>query len=542
MKIKLIFLTTVFVLSISSITSAAYSEPYKEPSYNDIDINKLQTDYRYNNYYKEQQRQLEEEQRKADEERERQWQKFNEDMKKRQEDFEREMAEHNNQLKNDFNLSNVKLEPLEKDYSSYEPPEPQPPIKDTSSNKEASDIPVTSTNNNSDHVEDKTKEIGKINTNTTPKTHEDNILVPIAFAILFGLLLPYSLLKFGKRNSSSSKILKEYHIEDIWAEDRDSPYGKYLINKKEVSALVVPVNKRITIPAYSILKLLNSNWITYPIHYPIVVTDNVSLLNRGFRLDVDNGDYMYICCYRGEGLYYAIYYNKLISIPSSGISGLKKPYVGKTHNDHLPNWAKFKGKNTKIVSKVIISVVPIQANSNSISYEVNYSLHLFVINKYSIFFPQEEAIRYKDNLIKQLQKEDAYEKKKIYTFKYIDDLNDWRAFEEFVAKAFKNNGYSVYLTQRTNDGGKDIIVEKNHVTTYIECKYWNKNNAVGREPVQKLAGACLANGVKHAIFITTSGYHQNAIDTANAINRQGVLKIELWGKQKLIDFAMPKIN
>lgn len=117
----------------------------------------------------------------------------------------------------------------------------------------------------------------------------------------------------------------------------------------------------------------------------------------------------------------------------------------------------------------------------------------------------------------------------------IDNINDWRKFEQFVAKQFKRKNFKVILTPRTNDGGKDIIINKNGIKTYVECKYWNSNKSIGREEIQKLAGAAMMDGVKNAIFITTSTYNENAFETAKALNKNG-FNIKLWTTNDLLVF------
>lgn len=117
----------------------------------------------------------------------------------------------------------------------------------------------------------------------------------------------------------------------------------------------------------------------------------------------------------------------------------------------------------------------------------------------------------------------------------IENINDWRKFEQFIAKQFKIKNFKVILTPRTNDGGKDIIIEKNDIKTYIECKYWNSNKTIGREEIQKLAGAAMMDGVKNAIFITTSTYNENAFETARALNKNG-FNINLWTTKDLLAF------
>ena len=117
----------------------------------------------------------------------------------------------------------------------------------------------------------------------------------------------------------------------------------------------------------------------------------------------------------------------------------------------------------------------------------------------------------------------------------IENINDWRKFEQFIAKQFNVKNFKVILTPRTNDGGKDIIIEKNSIKTYIECKYWNSNKTIGREEIQKLAGAAMMDGVKNAIFITTSTYNENALETARALNKNG-FNINLWTTKDLLAF------
>lgn len=122
-----------------------------------------------------------------------------------------------------------------------------------------------------------------------------------------------------------------------------------------------------------------------------------------------------------------------------------------------------------------------------------------------------------------------------YSKEDIENINDWRKFEQFVFKQFKRKNFKVVLTPRTNDGGKDIIIEKDGIKTYIECKYWNSNKSIGREEIQKLAGATMMDGVKNALFITTSTYNENAIETAKALNKNG-FNINLWTTNDLLAF------
>lgn len=382
-----------------------------------------------------------------------------------------------------------------------------------------------------------------------------NLWICIIFCSIVCITFIYFLLKKDKSSILPDDFPKNYIIPNVWLEDCEPPLNKYLITNREISTISQKTNKIYKFPQLTIFKLINTNIRTTPVNYPIKVIDKDYLLLRGFNYNIKNGDFIYICCYRGKGLYYALYKQKLIIIPAHGIKGLNKPYTENIYKDSLKNWAKYQGKEQNIHYDVMISIVPLQATSLTQSYWTKYLINFFLKKNNSIFFnDKDSAIQYKNDIIKQLnylykQKLQQQNNNKqarssfshLYTLKDIDNLKGWYDFEIFVAKIFEQNGYYVYHTRKTNDGGKDIIVEKNNIKIYIECKYWNAHNAIGREAIQKLVGAAIMDGVQNAIFITTSGYNQNAITAANMINRQDNFKIELWGKQKLIDFANKNI-
>lgn len=59
-----------------------------------------------------------------------------------------------------------------------------------------------------------------------------------------------------------------------------------------------------------------------------------------------------------------------------------------------------------------------------------------------------------------------------YQDKIIRSINNMsgRDFEYFVAFIFKCLGYKVNVTQASRDGGKDLIIKKDGITTYVELK------------------------------------------------------------------------
>lgn len=90
-----------------------------------------------------------------------------------------------------------------------------------------------------------------------------------------------------------------------------------------------------------------------------------------------------------------------------------------------------------------------------------------------------------------------------------DDLRlmNRRRFEELIAELFNGFGYKVELTQRTRDGGKDIIAisrREVEVKFLIECKRPDPGNPVAVSTVRELLGVKVDDGASKAIIATTS--------------------------------------
>lgn len=95
-------------------------------------------------------------------------------------------------------------------------------------------------------------------------------------------------------------------------------------------------------------------------------------------------------------------------------------------------------------------------------------------------------------------------------------------FEKVVGDYYRECGYIVHQTKRSNDGGKDLVMYKGGQTYFVEVKRYGKSHPVDRPLIQKLVGACHPNNAK-GIFVTTSRFTQGAINEAN---RSGVQLID----------------
>lgn len=110
-----------------------------------------------------------------------------------------------------------------------------------------------------------------------------------------------------------------------------------------------------------------------------------------------------------------------------------------------------------------------------------------------------------------------------------------REFEVFIAELYGLLGHKVELTPQSNDGGKDLIIDKE---IYIECKAWHNDSQPGREHMQKLMGSCAADGIKKAWFISLNGFNDNAFKYAKQINKRGDFVLSLYD----IDYIMNMVK
>ena len=82
-----------------------------------------------------------------------------------------------------------------------------------------------------------------------------------------------------------------------------------------------------------------------------------------------------------------------------------------------------------------------------------------------------------------------------------------KAFEHYIADLFSRLDHKAYVVGGPNDGGVDVIAEKDGIKHYIQCKKYFKKHQVGVSEMRGFYGAItdkLANG--KAYFITTNKF------------------------------------
>ena len=111
----------------------------------------------------------------------------------------------------------------------------------------------------------------------------------------------------------------------------------------------------------------------------------------------------------------------------------------------------------------------------------------------------------------------------------VYNLESWE-FEELVAEVYSRNGYRARVTQRTRDGGRDVIatceVGGVSYSTYFECKQQGPRRPVGVEIVRGLYGVMERDRIDKGVIVTTSRFTQDAIKEAEMLN----------GRIKLVDY------
>jgi restriction system protein len=103
-------------------------------------------------------------------------------------------------------------------------------------------------------------------------------------------------------------------------------------------------------------------------------------------------------------------------------------------------------------------------------------------------------------------------------------------FEQIVLDLLVAMGYggsrkeAAAVTQKTGDAGIDGVINEDRLgldVIYIQAKRWKAN--VGRPEIQSFVGALAGKKASKGIFITTSEFHDNAIDYAAGLHNKIIL-------------------
>ena len=120
-----------------------------------------------------------------------------------------------------------------------------------------------------------------------------------------------------------------------------------------------------------------------------------------------------------------------------------------------------------------------------------------------------------------------------------------REFEEIIAELFYGFGFSVELTKRTRDGGRDVIaVKKNEMLIpqkyLIECKHWS--DKVGVSVVRELLGAAAIEDERPSglIIASTSGFSRDALLLSEKDQAKWILSLK--DKEAIEEWVRDYVN
>mgnify|MGYP006954408758 CR=1 FL=1 len=172
-----------------------------------------------------------------------------------------------------------------------------------------------------------------------------------------------------------------YILNDKWPEDHENPLGRgNKMKSKSIKSLYADKNDKSRV--VTMLKpdeyalLITSDYHAFPSKSRVIVTAEVFADRHELERSLRPGEAVYLMGDIGEGLYMAWYHGKVISVPASGIVGLKD--VRRETDERI--WAKLEGSPPK--SELWLRLKA----ANGVEGWCLYNYDDWQRNKHSIFF------------------------------------------------------------------------------------------------------------------------------------------------------------
>lgn len=116
---------------------------------------------------------------------------------------------------------------------------------------------------------------------------------------------------------------------------------------------------------------------------------------------------------------------------------------------------------------------------------------------------------------------------------------DWRKWEEIIAAAYKQQGFEVTLTPRSNDKGRDVIATSKglgSVRFFEQVKAYRPGHVVTAEEVRAMVGVLtLEPNVSKGLVTTTSSFAPGILQDPE-IARLMPYRLELKGRDVLLEW------
>jgi restriction system protein len=139
-------------------------------------------------------------------------------------------------------------------------------------------------------------------------------------------------------------------------------------------------------------------------------------------------------------------------------------------------------------------------------------------------------------------------------FKIVDLILDepdtiyklnWRKWEELIAGAYRQEGFDVILTPRSNDRGRDIIASSKdlgNIRFFDQVKAYSPGHLVTAEEVRAMIGVLsLEPNVSKAVITTTSTFAPGVMKDPNIVKLMPY-RLELKPREQLIEWLASIAN
>lgn len=116
---------------------------------------------------------------------------------------------------------------------------------------------------------------------------------------------------------------------------------------------------------------------------------------------------------------------------------------------------------------------------------------------------------------------------------------DWRKWEEIIAGAYKQWGFDVILTPRSNDKGRDIIATRSGIGCirfFDQVKAYRPGHLVTADEVRAMVGVLTLEANVSKGIITTTSHFAPGIFKDESIQRFTPYRLELKAKEQLLDW------
>ena len=183
----------------------------------------------------------------------------------------------------------------------------------------------------------------------------------------------------------------------------------------------------------------------------------------------------------------------------------KQVQLSKYRTDYT-NWKRTMEK-TETDYPQAVKYFPTELKTGTFQYlEYERKYISFYIKEYFINRFIKEVDLVDDKLIKE--REDKERRQQEDWWRSISDAE----FEKEVGKWYKDKGYKVKVTQKSSDGGVDIILQKDDEISYVQCKQWK--DYVPVSIVRELYGVMSLHNVKKGDIVCLKGGTKGANDFA----------------------------